>query len=807
MREFLDEQENNVDEFLITLMCSETSATNTPGKASTKVGGAKIGYWEDQKMADRHKGASNIRRNLHCLLQSTIQVSAPFRSILTPSVTDLSVDPNTMAQDAMIAHAKQRAHQADFLKSNPEINKSLWIFTADNPIRRLCQLLVAPSRGERLEGIEPNPLAWWCFSAFIYAAIVCIVVLACITTPIYQIEYFAAYGDNKFNWITWSDIAFAIIFSVEAIIKIIADGFLFTPNAYIRNVWNDIDFFVLLTLWINVVADLADRGGLSRAFRAFKALRALRLVNISDTARQTFHDVIISGFWNILSAAIVAMSLLVPYAIWGLNIFNGLFFLCNDGSNGINKTSCIGEYGSSPQAWTIWTPRSWANPEYYHFDDFGSSLATLFEIVSQEGWINVMTSAMAIVGLGENPRMDASPGNAFFFVTFNILGAVFVLTLFVSVIITNYTKRSGLAYMTADQRSWQELRKVLLQLSPSRRPPERPDQSWRAWCYDRAISKHGYWTRCMTGVYVLHVVLLMLEIYPSSDEYDLAQNYAFLALSIIYVINIIVRMVGLGTYHYFRSKWDVYDIIIVPGTLGTTLALIAKVENNTFIQFQKLFLVAIAFNLIPKNDALDQLFKTAASSLPTIASLLCIWLVLFVVYAIAFTQIFGLTRLGPNGTGRLNFRTIPNALVVLFRMSLGYGNSIRFLMVSESWDQIMADYTIRAPHCVSDRNFFKDDCGSPAWAYGLFISWNILSMYIFLNMVRIFTPANLTRSFLLLYMRIFHLSINALVNLDCSLVKKYGNSKKFGRNSISLQQDILKSRICLDFSLCCPCLS
>ena len=80
----------------------------------------------------------------------------------------------------------------------------------------------------------------------------------------------------------------------------------------------------------------------------------------------------------------------------------------------------------------------------------------------------------------------------------------------------------------------------------------------------------------MTGVYVLHVILLMVEIYPSSDAYNLAQNYAFLALSIVYVINIIVRMVGLGTYHYFRSKWDVYDIIIVTGTLGTTLALIAE---------------------------------------------------------------------------------------------------------------------------------------------------------------------------------------------------------------------------------------
>lgn len=604
------------------------------------------------------------------------------------------LNPNTMAKDAVLAHQKQRAHQADFLKSNPHINKSLWIFTPDNPIRRACQLVVAPSRGERLEGIDPNPIAWWCFSAITYAAIVCIVVLACITTPIYQIQYFAIHGESKFNWITWTDIAFAIIFTIEAVIKIIADGFLLTPNAYIRNVWNDIDFFVLLTLWINVAADLTDRGTLSRAFRAFKALRALRLVNISETARQTFQDIIISGFWNILSAAFVAMSLLIPYAIWGVNIFSGLFFLCNDSTEGINKTTCVNEYPSTPYNWDIWTPRQWNNPQFYNFDNFGTSLVTLFEIVSQEGWINVLTSAMAIVGLDENPRIDASPGNAIFFVTFNILGAVFVLTLFVSVIITNYTKRSGLAYMTADQRSWQELRKVLLQLRPSRRPPERPDQSWRAWCYDRAISKHGYWTRFMTGVYTLHIVLLMLEIYPSSDAYNLAQNWAFLALSIIYAVNIVIRMTGLGTYHYFRSKWDVYDLIVVIGTIGTTVAVVAQVNNNTFLQFQKLFLVSIAFNVIPKSDALDQLFKTAASSLPTILSLLSIWLVLFVVYAIAFTQIFGLTRLGPNGTGTLNFRTISNTLIVLFRMSLGYTSTWKYQLTLIGKDGIKSCSTI-----------------------------------------------------------------------------------------------------------------
>jgi hypothetical protein len=78
LKEFLDEQENNVHEFSTVLMCLETVATNAPGKASTKAGGAEICYWEDQEMGDRHKGASNIGRNLHYLLQSTIQVSATF---------------------------------------------------------------------------------------------------------------------------------------------------------------------------------------------------------------------------------------------------------------------------------------------------------------------------------------------------------------------------------------------------------------------------------------------------------------------------------------------------------------------------------------------------------------------------------------------------------------------------------------------------------------------------------------------------------------------------------------------------------
>lgn len=138
----------------------------------------------------------------------------------------------------------------------------------------------------------------------------------------------------------------------------------------------------------------------------------------------------------------------------------------------------------------------------------------------------------------------------------------------------------------------------------------------------------------------------------------------------------------------------------------------------------KVFLVMIAANLIPANDSLDQLLKTTAGSLPDLASLMATWLVLFVTFAIAMNQIFGLTKIGVNGTDNLNFRSIPKALVLLFRMSCG-----------EGWNEIMHDYAVQEPYCTSNSDFYNTDCGSKTWAYFLFIAWNILSMYIFVNIV------------------------------------------------------------------------
>jgi hypothetical protein len=423
----------------------------------------------------------------------------------------------------------------------------------------------------------------------------------------------------------------------------------------------------------------------------------------------------------------VSLSLLIPFAIYGLNLFSGKLVACNDGDDSIVFLSqCFGEYQSAPFSddWPMLAPRVAANP-FFSFDDFASSLFILFQIVSQEGWTDVSFAVQAITGRGMQPRDLAAQGNAIFFVAFNLLATVFVLTLFISVFMRNYTEQTGVAFLTAEQRSWLELRKLLRQISPSKSSYDESEKAWKRWCHKRAIEKKGIWYLATTWTLVLHLLLLVLEYETEPDIWTRTRSYLFLLCIFVVASNIGVRIAGLGWTRFRRSSWDLYSLVVVTGAFVSTAALlISDSQLETYVQFNKFFLVSIVLLLIPRNDALDQLFKTAAASLTTIGNLLATWLVFFLFFAILFVQAFGLTRFGEEAGNSINFRTVPNALLLLFRMSVG-----------EGWNAIMEDYgAIEPPLCVSDGDFFSSDCGSKQWARALFIAWNLVSMYIFVNL-------------------------------------------------------------------------
>lgn len=295
--------------------------------------------------------------------------------------------------------------------------------------------MVQPAGGERIFGVPHSPIAHPLFQLLLLLTVVGGIVVESVATPVYRRNYYQHHGLVRGAWFDIAETAFGLTLVVEFLIKIVADGLIFTPNAYVRSIWNVLDFIILAGLIVNLTTTLIFIGGLSRFTRALKALRALRLITLIDKMRNTFQSLIISGVTRILDAAILAILYMIPYAVWGLNIFAGKMNQCND-QNATGLADCNDEYVNTVvgDSFGFLVPRVWNNPSpstTFSFDTFRSSLLILFEIVSLEGWIDVMGVATSITGEDQQPVTNQSQVNAIFFVIYNLLGGVVILTLFV----------------------------------------------------------------------------------------------------------------------------------------------------------------------------------------------------------------------------------------------------------------------------------------------------------------------------------------------------------------------------------------
>lgn len=608
--------------------------------------------------------------------------------------------------------------QNKFLKENPKFNNVFYVLKPRHRLRRFCQRLVKSSYGERIDGVEPNKIVSEIFVVVMFLATIGLVVTACYLTPLYRKYMVNLYG--TLNWTFYLEVGFNVLFTLEFFIKITADGLIFTPNSYMRSSWNLIDLLVLVSLWIEFIAFLKNDGNLSRIVRGLKALRALRLLTISETAKSNFHNTIITGFWKIISAAIISLCLLFPFSIWGLNVFNGRLGYCLDGES--TEGECQGEFKSTVFNWDVMSPNVYTNPQL-EFDTFPTSFATLFEIVSLEGWSDLLLNVMKSTGVGTVPEDYATPFNGFFVVLFNFISIVFILTLFISVIISNYSKTTGRAYMTTDQISWYQVKKFLIQVKPSKRKDFSTLSSLERFCYRMTVEKNKYWNGLLNFVLVLHVLSLLLECFPSRHSLDTFRQAVFILASSMFVINAVMLCIGQGFKTFVKFKWNVFNFFVSVGAFLSTICSFLIRADSVFININKLFLVGILAFIIPRSNRLSQLLRFASASLPTLLSLSFTWVVIFLVFAIAMNQIFGLTKVGLHGSGNINLRSVPKALILLFRCSFG-----------EGWNYIMEDYTVESPFCSSASSMDDSDCGNKQYAYILFMAWNIVSMYIFLNM-------------------------------------------------------------------------
>ncbi|KAG0308192.1 calcium channel protein [Dissophora globulifera] len=607
----------------------------------------------------------------------------------------------------------------EFLEAHPMYDRSLFLLPSNNRFRQWCRRLVGPRSGRNLSTM--NRFNW-----FIFLCIILSIAVIIADDPVDRQIAMDTGNTRRQDILGDIDYIITIVFVVEQCLRILADGFLLTPTAYLRDTWNCMDVVIVIMSCVMTFAQIDHLYNISRAIRALSCLRVLRIVRYFEGVSAMFRA-ITKALPRMVVALVLTAMLFWPFAIYGVNIYAGYFYLCND-SSVLNKSDCVGEFMNSPtdEVGDILTTRVWANPYDYSFDTIQAAVLTLFEMASQEGWVAVLQSGRATPNsLGEQPFIQADEPNrfnSFYFLVFMLIGSIVFVQIFIGVILETFKTWQGISLLTVEQRRWIDLRRQLRLIKPTA-TPARPHNRIRAFCYDLVIEKRGALWKFMTVILVLNVCLIASQHYGQPQLLTDIQDISYFIFLGLYSIEIMIKLSGYGFHKWRLSRWNLYDMAITALAIITLVPRFIGHELWT-LRLEKFLLITISFRLAQRIDSLQVLFRALVIAMESILNITAVFMVVFTVYAVMFRELFGTTRLGPSTTGIANFDSFGNTMLMLIRMTTG-----------ENWDFVMHDMMVEAPNCTPSRISYLDgDCGSRPWAYFMFLSFYIICTYILLNM-------------------------------------------------------------------------
>jgi hypothetical protein len=301
-----------------------------------------------------------------------------------------------------------------------------------------------------------------------------------------------------------ADVVFFIIFLVELIVKVIVHGFLFTPDAYLLNGWNRLDFIVILFSIADRLAD--DLGNTGRILRMGRCLRPLRMINKNDGMKKIITAALESIGTNI-GVMILAATMYVVFSVMGVQLFGGKFKYCSCSwavgpavwSEGTTMVTSRGEnvpgmndrilclssstvisgdrqYFNSTLSHVYNVPDDlesysssvceWRNRQF-GFDNFGSAMETLFTASTLAGWTDIMEACLDATAIDQQPQEFASPFAVIYWLVFVFLMGFCFTNLFVGVLINYMNKSDGTALMTQKQLEWSDLHATTTQFQPT----------------------------------------------------------------------------------------------------------------------------------------------------------------------------------------------------------------------------------------------------------------------------------------------------------------------------------------------------
>ena len=123
------------------------------------------------------------------------------------------------------------------------------------------------------------------------------------------------------------DIFFNAFFILEAFVKTIGRGFVMDKGSYLRETWNQLDFFIVCSSIVDMSFENINLP-IIKVLRLLRTLRPLRMIS-HNSAMKVIVEALLESVGSIFNVVIVVMMVWLMFAILGVNIFGGKFFYCS----------------------------------------------------------------------------------------------------------------------------------------------------------------------------------------------------------------------------------------------------------------------------------------------------------------------------------------------------------------------------------------------------------------------------------------------------------------------------------------------
>ncbi|XP_023619154.1 sodium channel protein type 10 subunit alpha [Myotis lucifugus] len=330
--------------------------------------------------------------------------------------------------------------------------RALWLFSPFNPVRRTAIKV----------SVHSYPL--W-FSTFITVTIVVNCVCMTRTDLPEKMEY-----------------VFTVIYTFEALIKIVAGGFCLNEFTYLRDPWNWLDFSVITLAYISTMTDLQGISGL----RTFRVLRALKTVSVIPGLK-VIVGALIHSVKKLADVTILTVFCLGVFALVGLQLFKGnLKNKCVKNCTALNDTANYSSYeklawdfchndkdafinkpgtsdrllcgngsdsGHCPKGY--FCKKTFDNPDfnYTSFDSFAWAFLSMFRLMTQDSWERLYQQTLRASG----------KIYMVFFVLVIFLGSFYLVNLILAVVTMAYEEqnKATMDEIEAKEKKFQEALEML----------------------------------------------------------------------------------------------------------------------------------------------------------------------------------------------------------------------------------------------------------------------------------------------------------------------------------------------------------